>query len=793
MDRPPLRVVVAVGLVAGCTLALQVLLTRVLSAALFYHFAFFAISLALLGTGAGALAVFLFAERFTGDTRRLLARWSAVTAALLLVVPLVVVRLDFGSAGLTVDRGLVVSLAVAAIVAALPFFTAGVVIALAIRDYVAHVGRVYAFDLAGAGLGAVVVVPLLWTVSAPLLMVSLSALAGAAALLFSPAAGRERALAGLATGLGVAATVLAAATSLVYLPTPFEDSRDAVADRWTPISRVVAYGPLRPGQDGTVFYDRDVAPVIPHRRGEPYRDWRALGLGPQSIAHELKRGGRLLVIGGGGGRDIHNGLSSGMRRIDVIELNRRIREVVDGELGDLSGRPYSFPGVSTAIGDGRSTLAARDTRYDEIHVGFTNTLTAGSGSAYVLSEANLYTREAFGEYLDHLRPGGILSISRLYRFVGDETLRATVLALDTLRRRGARDPGRHVVVLRGRDSLAQDFGTVLVSPTPFTAAQLATVRRLAPQRSLGLVWAPGGPYRGEWAQLNAAGADLDGFCSSYPLDVCPTSDDKPFFLNGARLSTVFDEPPAGAGELTRTPFLVLVVVTAILAALVAVAFVAPLAVRRRALGRPPVRALTFFAAIGLGFLVLEVVLIQRLVLFLGFPTYALSVVLAALLIATGAGAALSARWTDPRRSLTFALAGACAAIALIAFALQPLVEALIGLPFALRVIASVLVVAPVGVLLGTAMPVGLQRLAALHPAGVAWAWGINGITSVLGTVLAVFVAINAGFTAATLVALACYLAALAHVRLGRWGTISTSGGREPLSRSSELASPTVEP
>ena len=171
---------------------------------------------------------------------------------------------------------------------------------------------------------------------------------------------------------------------------------------------------------------------------------------------------------------------------------------------------------------------------------------------------------------------------------------------------------------------------------------------------------------------------------------------------------------------------------------------------------------------GLGFLLLEVVLVQRFVLFLGFPTYALSVVLCALLASTGAGARLSAATRRPRRALVAALALACALILLAAVALQPLLRALIELPFAARVLVTIALVAPVGVTLGMAMPIGLRRLAALHPRGVPWAWGINGIASVVASVLAVAVAILWGFVVATLVALAGYAVALVLAVRGDW-------------------------
>jgi hypothetical protein len=771
-EQPSPRVLLGVALVAGCALAMQVLLTRLFSAALFYHFAFLSISLALLGAGAGALLVYVrpawFERRPLEPT---LARWSALLALLLAAVPLALVRLDYDSS-ITVDLELVVTLTIAAVLASLPFLAAGIVLALAIKSYVHAVGRVYAADLAGAAVGALAIVPLLRVGAAPTLLVALGAAAGAAAVLFGWTTGTERRL-----GLGTAAlagvlAVLAGATSLYYLPAPFETrfGADPVGDRWTPTSRTVGYSP-REGGDAILTYDQDYAPVPHHRRGEPLPDWRELELGPQSIGYELTGPGHALVIGGGGGRDIFNALSKG-QRVDVIELNRGNREVVDGELARWSGAPYSLPGVSSTIGDGRSKLASRDTKYDTVHIGFTNTLAANLGAAYALAENHLYTVEAFEEYLDHLKPGGILNVSRPVRFTGEEALRTTLLAFEALRRRGIDDPGRHVAVVLG-GTQAGLAGTVLVRLEPYGPEEVALIRRLGAERHQsklpgegGVAFAPGGPYKREWAEL-ARAESTDEFCENHRVDVCPTTDDRPFFLNSTRLEDVFEEAPPGATALSRTPYFVLLAVLGILCFLCALAFVLPLRLARGP-GRPPVSSLLFFAAIGLGFLALEIALIQRFVLFLGYPTYALSVVLFSLLLFTGGGALLSARFRDPRRALIRALCVALAAIAGAAFALEPALAALIDLPFAARIGIAIALLAPVGVPLGMAMPLGLARMAALHPAGVSWAWGINGIASVLASALAVAVAINWGFTAATLVAFACYAAALAHAAFGRW-------------------------
>jgi hypothetical protein len=444
VHRPSTRVLLAVGLVTGCTLGLQVLVTRILSAVLAYHFSFLAISLALLGTGAGALVVYLLPHRFGRiPLERQLARWSAVFAVLLFALPFCLVRLDFSEGGNVVDRtlegGFVLNVALASVAGALPSFAAGVVVALAISGYARDIGRVYAFDLVGAGIGALVVVPLLWLADGPTLLLGMGVVAAVAAVLFAPPRSGERPAAAGLTAVGAALVVLSSVTSIVFLPPRLplpEDARE-VDDEWNPLSRVISYDfPSVPF--AAVFYDRDYAPA-PKAAGR-VPDWEELRTGAQSIGYEVTGPGRALIIGGGGGRDIYNALSSGQTQVDVIEINEGIRQAVDEDLRELTGAPYSRPGVHTSIGDGRSLLSQRDTKYDTVHIGFTNTLSGNSAAGYVLTENNLYTVEAVEEYLDHLTPDGLLNLSRVRKLAGDEAIRLTVMVMAPSSGEGSRTP-----------------------------------------------------------------------------------------------------------------------------------------------------------------------------------------------------------------------------------------------------------------------------------------------------------------------------------------------------------------
>lgn len=238
--RPPFRVLIAVALVAGCTLALQVALTRVFSAALFYHFGFLAISLALVGTGAAAMAIYLRPRWFQAPARAAsLGTWCAALTVSLVVVPALLVRLDYSFQS-SITLRFALTLAIASLLSALPFFAAGMVIALSITRYTRWIHRVYASDLLGAGVGAVAIVPAMWKVPAPLLLVALSLVAAAAVLLCAEPPGGRRVGIGL-IALAVAAVGLGAVTSLYHLPPALKGN--PVADRWTPLSRVVGYRP----------------------------------------------------------------------------------------------------------------------------------------------------------------------------------------------------------------------------------------------------------------------------------------------------------------------------------------------------------------------------------------------------------------------------------------------------------------------------------------------------------------------------------------------------------------------
>ena len=345
-----------------------------------------------------------------------------------------------------------------------------------------------------------------------------------------------------------------------------------------------------------------------------------------------------------------------------------------------------------------------------------------------------------------------------------------------------------MVVIRGVDPVGLHgfpYETVLARLTPFTDAELARDPPAGRRAGRGHRLHARRPYRGAWEDL-AEAPSWQAFCAATRSNVCPPTDDKPFFFNMRRVGDI--SASTRPVPLRRRP---LPAAAADAGCWSRSAPVCPgaiaLPLRLRALGRAarPSEPRSYFGAVGLGFMLLETVLIQRFVLFLGFPTYALSVVLFALLVFTGIGSALSARVPRTRRGLVTVLAVVVALVVVAAVALQPVLESLIALPFGARVAISVAVLAPVGLGLGMPMPLGLARFADLHPRSVAYAWGVNGMASVLASVLGVAIAINFGYRAACLVAAGFYALALAHAAAGRWAVrtpVDDWGLEEPVGR-----------
>jgi hypothetical protein len=449
-------------------------------------------------------------------------------------------------------------------------------------------------------------------------------------------------------------------------------------------------------------------------------------------------------------------------------------------MNDVSDGFFRQPAVRLAAGDGRHFVRTTDDRFDLVQITAVDTLAAEFSGAYVLAENYLYTAEAFEEYLSHLAPGGILSIA-----LGDlnpdaprAAGRMVSVAWEALRARGIADPGRHIAVIDSRMLYVE----ILVRAEPFDAAQVARLAAHAARMQFAPLWLPGGTGHPVYRRLvEATGAERERLLAELPFLVGPTTDDDPFFFSFFRWRDLFDPGTLTPAHTTALGQIVLGALLVTLSALGAVFVLAPLLVRRRQVrgaGRAAVGILVYFLAVGIGFMLFEISFIQRFVLFLGYPTYSLTVTLFALLVFLGCGSFLSRRWVGRERVALPVAVCLIAALALFYIeGLAGLQARFLGSSLMVRAAVTTAVIAPLGLVLGLFLPLGIRQAAAVHADLIPWAWGVNGCASVTGGVLAVVLATSFGFRTVWILSIVVYALGVAALLLAKRSAPGLHGAR----------------
>ena len=775
-----------IAAISAALLMTELALTRIFSVTMYYHFAFLAISIALFGLSASGVTIFVMRRQLAGTgTRELLTAASLVHCLATVVALSFLVRIRVGLNYSPENLALMLAIYV---LSALPFFTGGAIVSLAFARASERINVLYAADLLGAAAGCLALIPLLNVLGAPVVVLTAAGLSIVAAICFAPAGWRPRVIAAglLLFGVPAGAQVAGAA------PFDVSDTKGHQGDRvlfskWNSFSRVAVYdrehgdwslSPRFAGSRGeSLFMDIDSAASTPILKGTGrLEDAAYLRYELTALAYHLverPEGFTALVIGPGGGRDLLSALVFGATHVDGVEINPIIaRDVMLESFREYSGGIYAHPRVTTHIDDGRSFIRRSSARYDVIQASLVDTWAATAAGAYTLTENSLYTSEAFAEYLDHLSEDGYLTISR-WVFDG---LRLVSLAQAACEARGL-DAAQHLAIVRlGR------VATFLLKKTPFTSADVERLQSVAAELGFSILYAPGvepsaitdedepvemvrsGTSAGDYRRLILAG-DRTRFLETYPLDVSATTDDRPFFFHTTRLANQFDVA-FGRSMLFGNGLSALLTLMGISAALVLLFIVGPLIAsgERPAPGWAP--WLAYFGALGAGFMLLEVALLQRFVLLLGHPVYSLTVTLFSLLLGTGIGSLISRRIRPERvKAVTGRALLAILAVAAASPLVLPLIiDVAIPWPLAIRVALAAAVLIPLGLLLGMPLPGGMRLLAGGRADLVPWGWGINGAFSVIGATLAVFIAMNWGFSATLLIGALVYGAAAQTLR-----------------------------
>lgn len=545
-------------------------------------------------------------------------------------------------------------------------------------------------------------------------------------------------------------------------------SRIAVLPRHGEITYAWGLSPLYDGHPGDhlaldidslagtplVKFDGDInSPLIEH-----------LSHDITALAYVLRPARTTLIIGPGGGRDVLTALKYGSKDIDAVELNPLMKEVVNEKFGDFTGRLYERPEITLTIDDGRHFVRNTDKEFGLIQLSLVDTWASTAAGAFALSENTLYTVEAFFDYFDHLAPDGVLTVSRWLAQTPRETLRVISLARAALEHAGVTNPERHILAA-GTPPLRRGhrFASVIVSRQPFTDEEIAKAKAFVDERGFQVLYFPGMPVEPLFAKLaTLPKADLQKFLDDYELDISPTTDDRPFFFNTVRprdFFKIWDDKPGRVGVHLLAQVLIIVLV------LVALFMLGPLYLRRRsALAGVAPKArwstLLYFGALGSGFMMIEVALISNFILFLGHPIYALTAVLCTLLIFAGIGSLWSGRHVEGgHEAIRRVIGWALLSIIMLALVLEFVFSRMVGAPFLLCILMTIVTLGPVGFLMGMPFPLGLRLLDRVGPqwaALIPWVWGINGATSVLGSILAITIAINFGFRVTLAAGLAAY-------------------------------------
>ncbi len=778
-------------IVTLATLMYEILLTRIFSVTMWYHYAFVAISVALFGMTVGALLVYIFPNYF----RYVQVKYHLGLSALLFALSIVISFLTHLSIPFVTEGTSIVelySIVLTYVIISIPFIFSGICVALALTKFPLQVGKLYAVDLAGAALGCVLVIYILKITDGPTAVMAIACLVSIGAIFFLAETNHKR----LRQVAVISALLLAlftiAHTVLVNQQSPWLrliwvkgrlESRP-IHEEWNSFSRVRVSGdPDEPeypfGWGLSPSYvnqkkirqlhmniDATAGTVMTAFDGD-LNSLEHLRYDIVNIVHYIRPEAAVLVIGAGGGRDVLSALAFKQESVVGVEINEDIIKIVNQKFGDFTGHLDRYPEVTFVNDEARSYIARSEDEWDIIQISLIDSWAATAAGAFVLSENSLYTLEAWQIFLDHLEPNGVLTVSRWYfRDLPAEMYRSTSLASAALMELGVENPRDHIVIMRrmrGKNQTGPDgIGTMLISKKPFLDKDLDDIEEIVKKGQLELVLSPRFSLDPTFATL-ASGENFDEFVAAFPLNITPPTDDKPFFFHMLRFRDIFDQGLfQGKSNFNIKAVSTLGVLLITVVGLTFLCIIIPLVLTtKKETLKGTLPLFLFFAGIGLGFMLIEISQMQRLIVFLGHPTYSLSTVLFTLLLSSGLGSYLTQKINDFNltrlaiRNLLFLLG------VLVAFGiLTPyVISTFQGSITTLRILVSIVILFPLGIFMGMAFPLGMRIASNKAITLTPWFWGVNGATSVCASVLAVVIAMDSGISMAFWIGFSCYLIA----------------------------------
>jgi hypothetical protein len=747
-------------LIALSGLVLEVAITRIFSAAIWYHFAFVAVSVALLGLGASGLVVQYRVKKLKGKWAEDLTIFSAWGITIFVPVSLLVMHALASQ---------VIYLPLFMILFSVPFFLVGIIIAAAFNAFASVAGRLYAADLIGASVGAVLVVLFLVLAGGEGATLIVGLVAAIGATLFSRIAKSvKKVVVSLGfVGFAISLILLNMITPIFAIPTDPTAQKDLpiylrehpgsqiVQTEWNSFSRidVVEGGSGGEGLVAKLFIDGGAGTNIISWDGS-IESRQELSTWMQYLPFKMMQEPKVLVIGSGGGRDVVASLVSGSKDVTAVEINPIIYETVRG-YGERAGDVYSHEYVRSYVDEGRSFITRSSEKYDIIYVPFVDTWASVSSGGLSVSENFLYTLEGFQQYYDHLTDTGkIVTVRWLIdapRFI---TTYAKLLEENGIPRDQLH---RHLIMVTS-DSYTHDPSVTMVvfSKAPFTNDEIRFLSESFSDYDYKPILIPGQVMQEPYSALLSGQVELEEFYEMFETKVYPVTDDNPYFLS-------FEKPLPVAVEILLYASV----------AIVAIFLLVPLTwirggVLRSAEGQSTRKSelrissmIPYFAALGTGFILIELALLQKLILLMGNPTMTFALLLFTILLSSGSGSLLSSRIAkNNMKNLVFVIAGIAAlGISYVVF-LPPIIYSTIDESVEVKAAVSIAVLTPIGFLMGMPLPTGMRLLKVHRPEYIPWMWAINGAFSVLGAVLAIAIGIMYGSSYAIVLGILVYLIAL---------------------------------
>lgn len=772
------------------TLMYEVLLTRIFSVTMWYHYAFVAVSIAMFGMTVGALLVFFFPNYFKEcKTEEHLAKSSFLFSISIILSFFTHLCIPFISNNLSFIG--IFSIGLNYLVISFPFIFSGIAISLLLSRFKDYVSKLYAFDLAGAGIGCFLLIPIINYTDAPNAVLFCSIFAGLSSIIFNFGQKNKRfkILVFTVYSFIILFTIFNTYLSsnqkplirLVWVKGEFETK--PIYEKWNTYSRIRVIGnpnkpeiPFASGLSSKYKSDTSIyqlkmdidanAATYLTRFGGNLDSLEYLKYDVSNIAHYLKENAKVCIIGSGGGRDILSALVFKQKEIIAIEINSDIIKAVNSVFASFTGNLDKITNVKFINDEARSYITRTKDKFDIIQVSLIDTWAATSAGAFVLAENTIYTIEAWKEFITHLSEQGILTFSRWYiKDNSGEMLRLASLASAAFRALGIQDPENNIIIIRNKlsqnaDSLTDGIGTLLAKRNPFSRSEIEKIHKIAEDMDFEVIYSPYSNIEGIYSQIirNKNNKEISDLLN---VNIEAPSDDNPFFFQMLKLSDVLSLKTFKRQDLSRNlkAVLVLIALLIIVALLTLICIVIPLIFVRKDFSiKKNLPIIVYFLAIGLGFMLIEISQMQRLIVFLGHPTYSLTVVLFSLLISSGLGSFITGKINlkDKKKRILVLL---MLIIVLLLFALitPSIIEKFISETTELRIAVSIFILVFIGFFMGSAFPIGIKSIANNSQKIIPWLWGINGAASVFSSVFAVFISIFLGISVAYFIGILCYI------------------------------------